>query len=208
KSFGVEGFEKVLVIKRILPKLAAHPKFVDMFIHEAKLAVRLSHANVVQVFDLGKFEQVAGAARSPDESAAPAEAYYIAMEYVHGLDLASLLARARRQNLALPVQMGVYIASEIAKGLDHAHRRCDEQSRSLNIVHRDVSPQNVLLSFEGEVKVTDFGIAKARGALSGEGREAPGKPKHSLPEIAIKGKFGYMSPEQARGESVDARSDL
>src|SRR6185437_16073792 len=101
KSYGVEGFEKTLVIKRILPELARSPEFVDMFIHEAKLAVRLSHANVVQVFDLGKFEQVGAPARAPDDPGSPAEAYYIAMEYVHGLDLASLLARARRQNLAL-----------------------------------------------------------------------------------------------------------
>src|SRR5579859_908014 len=159
KSFGVEGFEKVLVIKRILPDLARSPEFVDMFIHEAKLAVRLSHANVVQVFDLGKAPgDVAPGGR-------PSDAYYIAMEFVHGLDLASALARARRQGVALPVQMGVFVASEVAKGLDHAHRRRDETLRPLGIVHRDVSPQNILLSFEGEVKVTDFGIAKARGVL-------------------------------------------
>ncbi len=189
KSYGVEGFEKVLVIKRILPDLARSPDFVDMFIHEAKLAVRLSHANIVQVFDLGK---------APSESA---DAYFMAMEYVHGLDLASVLARARRQQLALPIQMGVYVASEVAKGLDHAHRRRDEQMRPLGIVHRDVSPQNVLLSFEGEVKVTDFGIAKARGALDPKGVEDTRARR-------LQGKFGYMSPEQARGESVDARSDL
>jgi serine/threonine protein kinase/tetratricopeptide (TPR) repeat protein len=191
KSYGVEGFEKILVIKRILPELARSPEFVDMFIHEAKLAVRLSHANVVQVFDLGK---------APGEAAdggRPTDAYYIAMEYVHGLDLASALARARRQGFALPVQMGVYVASEVAKGLDHAHRRRDETLRPLGIVHRDVSPQNVLLSFEGEVKVTDFGIAKARGAIDRSGQERQ-----------LHGKFGYMSPEQARGESVDGRSDL
>src|SRR6476646_2460210 len=118
KSYGVEGFEKVVVIKRILPELARSKEFVEMFIHEAKLAVRLSHANVVQVFDLGK---ASGADGDP-----ASEAYYIAMEYVHGLDLASALARTRRQNVPLPIQMGVYIASEVAKGLDHAHRRRDE----------------------------------------------------------------------------------
>jgi eukaryotic-like serine/threonine-protein kinase len=195
KSYGVEGFEKILVIKRILPELARRQDFVDMFIHEAKLAVRLSHANIVQVFDLGK-------APMGDSSpgAQPTDGYYIAMEYVHGLDLASVLARSRRQQLVLPVQLGVYVASEVAKGLDHAHRRRDEQMRPLGIVHRDVSPQNVLLSFEGEVKVTDFGIAKARGALD-QGVEDTRSRK-------LQGKFGYMSPEQARGESVDARSDL
>jgi tetratricopeptide (TPR) repeat protein len=194
KSYGVEGFEKVLVIKRILPELARRPDFVDMFVHEAKLAVRLSHANIVQVFDLGKTPA------SDPPGTPPSDAYYIAMEYVHGLDLASVLARCRRQQIALPVQMGLYVASEVAKGLDHAHRRRDEQMRPLGIVHRDVSPQNVLLSFEGEVKVTDFGIAKARGAIE---RAPEDTTAHKL-----QGKFGYMSPEQARGDSVDARSDL
>jgi eukaryotic-like serine/threonine-protein kinase len=193
KSYGVEGFEKILVIKRILPELARSQDFVEMFIHEAKLAVRLSHANIVQVFDLGK------APAGPEAS--DGVAYFIAMEYVHGLDLASFLARSRRQHLVLPIQLGVYVASEVAKGLDHAHRRRDEQMRPLGIVHRDVSPQNVLLSFEGEVKVTDFGIAKARGALD---RAAPEDTRTGK----LQGKFGYMSPEQALGENVDARSDL
>jgi serine/threonine protein kinase len=196
KSYGVEGFEKILVIKRILPELARRQDFVDMFIHEAKLAVRLSHANIVQVFDLGK-------APMGDSSpgAQPTDGYYIAMEYVHGLDLASVLARSRRQQLVLPVQLGVYVASEVAKGLDHAHRRRDEQMRPLGIVHRDVSPQNVLVSFEGEVKVTDFGIAKARGALD----QAAPEDTHAR---KLQGKFGYMSPEQARGEALDPRSDV
>src|SRR6478752_6109311 len=127
KSFGVEGFEKVLVIKRILPKLAEHPKFVEMFVHEAKLSVRLSHANIVQVFDLGRVDDPAGDATS----------YFIAMEYVPGLDLATVLTRCRR--LKMPVPFGM--------------------------VHRDISPQNILLSWEGEVKVTDFGIAKARDSI-------------------------------------------
>jgi tetratricopeptide (TPR) repeat protein len=193
KSYGVEGFEKVLVIKRILPKLARRPDFVDMFVHEAKLAVCLSHANIVQVFDLGKTPT------SDAPGAPPSDAYYMAMEYVHGLDLASVLAQCRRQEIPLPIQIGVYVASEVAKGLDHAHRRRDEQRQPLGIVHCDVSPQNVLLSFEGDVKVTDFGIAKARGAL----RSPEDSAAHKL-----QGKFGYMSPEQARGERVDARSDL
>jgi serine/threonine protein kinase/tetratricopeptide (TPR) repeat protein len=194
KSYGVEGFEKILVIKRILPQLARSPEFVEMFIHEAKLAVRLSHANIVQVFDLGK-------AAGDGSAAGVADAYYMAMEYVHGLDLASVLGRSRRLQQPLPIQLGVYVASEVAKGLDHAHRRRDDRMRPLGIVHRDVSPQNVLLSFEGEVKVTDFGIAKARGVLdAAKGDEGSSKELH--------GKFGYMSPEQAQGESIDARSDL
>jgi eukaryotic-like serine/threonine-protein kinase len=194
KSFGVEGFEKILVIKRILPELAKSQEFVDMFVHEAKLAVRLSHANIVQVFDLGK-------APVGEPGGAEGDAYYIAMEYVQGLDLASVLLRSRRSQLALPIQLAVFVASEVAKGLDHAHRRRDERMRPLGIVHRDVSPQNVLLSFEGEVKVTDFGIAKARGLLDRGGRdEAPYRP--------LQGKFGYMSPEQAQGDEIDARSDI
>ncbi len=194
KSYGVEGFEKILVIKRILPQLARSPEFVEMFIHEAKLAVRLSHANIVQVFDLGKApSDVAGAGST--------EAYYMAMEYVHGLDLATVLGRSRRLQAPLPIPLGVYVASEVAKGLDHAHRRRDDRMRPLGIVHRDVSPQNVLLSFEGEVKVTDFGIAKARGVLDRTSDDETSAK-------ALHGKFGYMSPEQARGDSIDARSDL
>jgi len=195
KSFGVEGFEKILVIKRILPELAKSPEFAEMFIHEAKLAVRLSHANIVQVFDLGL------APASDLLGTKQPAAYYMAMEFVNGLDLATLLARCRRQQVALPIDLCVYVAAEVAKGLDHAHRRRDDQMRPLGIVHRDVSPQNVLLSLEGEVKVTDFGIAKARDTLDA-------KPNDESQRRQLHGKFAYMSPEQARGESVDARSDL
>jgi serine/threonine protein kinase/tetratricopeptide (TPR) repeat protein len=191
KSFGVEGFEKVLVIKRILPKLAEHPKFVDMFVHEAKLAVRLSHANIVQVFDLGRVDDPAGAATS----------YFIAMEYVPGLDLATLLVRCRRQRLPVPFGMAVFLAAEVAKALDHAHRRRDEHGRPLGIVHRDISPQNILLSWEGEVKVTDFGIAKARDSII---EDEAGDTRAGR----VRGKLAYMSPEQAKAEPVDGRSDL
>ncbi|MBX7197623.1 MAG: protein kinase, partial [Sandaracinaceae bacterium] len=186
KSYGVEGFEKVLVIKRILPQLASEPKFVDMFVREAKLSVRLSHANVVQVFDLGRV----------------GDALFIAMEYVHGLDLATLLSWGRRRGKPLPPSVVAYIAAEVAKGLDHAHRRRDEQLRPLGIVHRDVSPQNVLLSYEGEVKVTDFGIAKARDTLGeDDGPRSDGG-------IAIRGKWSYLAPEQALGGTTDARCDI
>jgi len=211
KSYGVEGFEKVIVIKRILPELAESKDFVNLFIHEAKLAVRLSHANIVQVFDLGvtkaepapPAEQGIGisvGAPYPAIGKTP-DVYYMAMEYVHGFDLATLLTKARRRQELLPIEMCVYIASEVAKGLDHAHRRRDEQMQPLGIVHRDVSPQNVLLSFEGEVKVTDFGIAKAKGVLSPTNLE-------DTQARRLQGKFGFMSPEQARGEDTDARSDL
>ncbi|WP_437967758.1 protein kinase [Sorangium sp. So ce260] len=191
KSFGVEGFEKVLVIKRILPKLAEQGRFVDMFVHEAKLAVRLSHANIVQVFDLGRVDHPNGDPTS----------YFIAMEYVPGLDLATLLARCRRSKRPIPLGMAVFMTAEIAKALDHAHRRRDEQSRPLGIVHRDISPQNILLSWEGEVKVTDFGIAKATQSMTEEevGEKRAGR---------IRGKLAYMSPEQSRADAIDGRSDL
>ncbi len=188
KSFGVEGFEKVLVIKRILPKLAEQPRFVDMFVHEAKLAVRLSHANIVQVFDLGRVDHPGGDPTS----------YFIAMEYVPGLDLATLLSRCRKQKIPVPLGMAVFITAEVAKALDHAHRRRDEQSRPLGIVHRDISPQNILLSWEGEVKVTDFGIAKAKDSIVDDDPR-PGR---------VRGKLAYMSPEQSRGAELDGRSDL
>lgn len=179
KSHGVEGFEKILVIKRILPELSRDPRFVEMFIREAKIAVTLTHANIVQVFDLGRADNT----------------YFIAMEHVPGFDLASVMRWAHRFEKPLVQELAVYVVSELTKGLDYAHRRRDSELQPLNIVHRDVSPQNVLLSYEGEVKLTDFGIAAARtnaNALT------------SLPP----GKFAYMAPEQARGDQVDARADL
>ncbi|MBX3250257.1 MAG: protein kinase [Myxococcales bacterium] len=181
KAHGVEGFEKILVIKRILAELGENPSFVEMFVNEAKIAVTLSHANIVQVFDLGRAD----------------DTYFIAMEYVAGQDLATVLRRTRKYAKRLPVELAVYAVSEVAKGLDYAHRRRDADLRPMHIVHRDVSPQNVLLSWEGEVKLTDFGIAKARTTVP-EGTE------HGV----IKGKYAYMAPEQARGEDVDSRTDL
>lgn len=202
KSYGVEGFEKVVVIKRILPELAESQNFVEMFIHEAKLAVRLSHANIVQVFDLG----IAPAAPVPKPGSSvppsekPRDAYYMAMEYVHGFDLSTLLTRMRRASESLPLPMCAFLVAEVAKGLDYAHRRRDEQARPLNIVHRDVSPQNVLLSLEGEVKVTDFGIAKARGVFDDNLEDTKSRK--------LLGKYAYMSPEQARGDRVGAATDI
>lgn len=183
KSHGVEGFEKILVIKRILGELGANPQFIEMFINEAKIAVSLSHANIVQVFDLGKAD----------------DTYFIAMEYVAGYDLSTVLARGKSRGRPIPQELAVYVVSELAKGLDYAHRRRDAQQRPLNIVHRDVSPQNVLISFEGEVKLTDFGIAKAALAAGAHDDGEAG---------AVKGKYAYMAPEQARGEVVDSRVDL
>lgn len=178
KSSGAEGIEKLLVVKRILPTYARQPKFIAMFVDEAKVALRLNHPNIVQVY---AFEQV----RSE---------FLLAMEYVDGPDLNQLFSHLRRRGRRLPWGISAYVAMEIAKALDYAHRRRDEQGEPLDIVHRDVSPQNVLLSPEGSVKLADFGIAKARLGSQETG--------------VVKGKFSYMSPEQARGENVDARSDI
>jgi len=179
------GATRLCVVKQILPGLDGDPKFSEMLVHEAKLAARLSHANVVQVFDLGRAD----------------DRLFIAMEYVEGFDLNDLLGRCSRARVPLPFELAVHVVRETLRGLDYAHRRMDDDGRPLGIVHRDVSPSNLLLSFEGEVKVCDFGIAHANDALA-EGRSA-----HELDE-AIRGKAGYMSPEHAHGQPVDARSDV
>ena len=178
KSTGAEGIEKVLVVKRVLPTFARSAKFIAMFLEEAKIATRLNHPNIVQVY---AFEQVR------DE-------FLLAMEYVDGLDLGRLISAARRRETRIPYGLACFIVMEVAKGLDYAHKRRDERGEPMEIVHRDVSPQNVLLSYEGAVKAADFGIAKARLVSEETG--------------IIKGKFSYMSPEQARGERVDRRSDV
>ncbi len=176
------------VVKQILPEFASDPAFSDMLVHEAKLAARLSHANVVQVFDLGR----------------EGERLFIAMEYIEGFDLNDLLRRCSRAKVPLPFELGVHVVCEALKGLDYAHRRTDDEGKPLGIVHRDVSPSNLLVSFEGEVKVCDFGIARANDLL---GAAQAGSPAHELGE-ALKGKAGYMSPEHARGETIDARADV
>ncbi len=178
KFTGAESIEKLLVVKRILPTFARSPKFVSMFVDEAKLAMRLNHPNIVQVY---AFEQV------KDE-------FLLAMEFVDGLDLGRLLSAAKRKGRRIPYAVAALIVMEIAKGLDYAHNRKDETGTAMEIVHRDVSPQNVLLSYDGAVKIADFGIARARMISEETG--------------VIKGKFSYMSPEQARGTRVDRRSDV
>ncbi len=180
KSYGAEGFEKILVIKRVLPDLATNREFVDLFINEAKISVHLNHTNIVQVFDLDVHDG----------------SYYIAMEYVHGLDLAHIERGLARRGSPMPVEILAFVISEVAKGLDYAHRRRGPNMEPLGIVHRDISPQNVLVSFEGEVKITDFGIAGAKGAIE------------KAEEGFVRGKFAYMAPEQALGETLDARADL
>jgi serine/threonine-protein kinase len=179
------GATRLCVVKQILPSLTGDSKFSDMLVHEAKLAARLTHANVVQVFDLGRADN----------------RLFIAMEYVEGFDLNDLLRRCSRARVALPFELAVHVVGEALRGLDYAHRRTDDDGRPLGIVHRDVSPSNLLLSFAGEVKVCDFGIAHANDTL------AAGAALHELDD-AIKGKAGYMSPEHARGEPIDARADV
>jgi serine/threonine-protein kinase len=178
------GASRLCVVKQILPEFALHPQFADMLIHEAKLAARLSHAHVVQVFDLG---------REGDQ-------LYIAMEYVEGFDLNALLRRCSQSKVPLPFEFALRIVSDALQGLDYAHRRTSDEGKPLGIVHRDVSPSNILVSLEGEVKVCDFGIARANDVVLKE-------DDHHMDE-AIKGKAGYMSPEHARGEPVDARADV
>ncbi|MFH1468557.1 MAG: serine/threonine-protein kinase [Pseudomonadota bacterium] len=180
KSFGHAGFEKLLVIKRILPHISANEEFVEMFVDEAKVSVALQHANIVQTYDFGKV----------------LDNFFIAMECVDGKDVKALLRKLAQRRRFLPIEFGVYIAQEVAKGLDYAHRRQNLQGHELGIVHRDMSPSNVIISYDGEVKIADFGIAKASTNA------------YTTKDGVLKGKFEYMSPEQAQGQDIDRRSDI
>src|SRR4051794_1801525 len=173
-----QGLNKTLVIKKIHSAYARSKQFVTMFVDEAKIALGLNHPNIVQVFDFG----------------AVADTYFLAMEYVEGMDLLRLLQEAAKARQRLPYGVSAYVVQQVAKGLDYAHRKTDEFGQPLGIVHRDISPQNILLSWDGSVKIVDFGIARARDVHEEQG--------------VIKGKFAYMSPEQGRGEPVDCRSDV
>ncbi len=177
---GLEGFRKVVAIKRILPHLAENDDFVRMFIDEAKLAAQLSHENLVDIYDLGKIEG----------------SFFIAMEYVEGRDLRSVLNRLRRGGERMPLGLALLIAGEVADGLAYAHARTGADGQPLGLVHRDVSPRNVLIGWDGRIRLCDFGVAKA---VSSVVRTEIGE---------LKGKLQYMSPEQASGRPVDGRSDL
>ncbi len=181
---GIGGFQRTFAIKRILPNLSQNADYIAMLVDEAKVAGLLSHANIVQILDLGQVDGV----------------WYIAMEYVHGRDLGAVLRRARDKGLCLPVPHAVFIAIELLKGLEYAHQRQVMRGGrpvALNIIHRDVSPPNILLSYQGEVKLTDFGIARASLKVA------------ETQAGIIKGRFDYMSPEQAAGaKDLDQRSDL
>ena len=176
---GVEGFERPVVLKRILASLLADPQFRNQMIDEAHVAMSLNHSNIVQVLDLG---HVRGR-------------YFLVLELVEGWDLNQILHRARAASFPLPPELSLYVAGEVCRALGYAHAKTRD-GQPLGIVHRDVSPHNVLVSEQGEVKLTDFGIAKAMGR-----REHTG---HGV----IKGKLAFMSPEQASGSAVDARSDI
>src|SRR5688572_19720870 len=145
KPRNIEGFTGYLVVKRILPHLAENEEFVRMFLDEARIAARLNHPNIVQIYDLG----------------AQDDTYFIAMEHIHGEDLRRVSRRADRMGLPIPVPLVCRIVMEACEGLDYAHKRTDPNGRSLGIVHRDISPQNIVVTFQGGVKVVDFGIAQA-----------------------------------------------
>ena len=180
KQSGLEGFEKVVVIKRILRNLAEDEEFVSMFLDEARIAAKLSHPNIVQIYDLGKSD----------------DTHYIAMEYVSGRNVQHLMTKQAMHGGFIPIEHACRIVAGVCEGLHYAHSRKDFDGKPLNIVHRDISPQNILVSFAGGVKVVDFGIAKASTQLA-----------HTR-EGVLKGKYAYMSPEQVRGQPIDHRSDL
>jgi serine/threonine protein kinase len=182
RSVAAAGVTKAVVVKKILPAFAGQRDFVQMFVNEARIAVSLSHANIAQVFEFGEVDGE----------------YYLAMEYVRGQPLSKVIRRAQALGLPwLPEEFAIFVALEMCKGLHYAHSRTDEAHHPLHIIHRDVSPQNVIVGYEGEVKIVDFGIARARGATDS-----------GLREGAVKGKYPYFSPEQARGDEVDLRTDV
>jgi serine/threonine-protein kinase len=180
KAITVDGFEKQVAIKRILPSLCSQPKFVNMFLDEARLSMHLNHTNIVQVFDVGRAQGT----------------YFIVMEFVDGHNLRRLFQRLAEVGQRFPVHVALFVVAEMLKGLAHAHDRRDAQGNLLGIVHRDVSPPNVLVSKSGEIKLTDFGLAKAvtQAELTDPG--------------IVKGKFSYLSPEAVDGRAVDHRADI
>jgi serine/threonine protein kinase/CheY-like chemotaxis protein/outer membrane biosynthesis protein TonB len=181
KKKGVKGFEKVIAIKKILSGYGEDDKYIEMLVDEAKIAAELSHPNIVQIYDLGRKDNY----------------YFIAMEYVLGKDLREIQTRLRERDKWFPEEIALYLTIKILEALNYAHKAKDSRGRPLEIVHRDVSPPNILISYNGDVKLTDFGVSKATIKI------------HQTLSGALKGKLLYMSPEQACGESgIDYRSDL
>ncbi len=182
KSAGANGVNKFVAIKRILPQFSNNQEFIEMFQEEAKVSVNLNHSNVVSIYDFGIEKGQ----------------FFIVMEFVEGRNLRQIINELKKFNRSIKIEEAVYIVKEAAAGLDHAHRCVDQHTgRPLNITHRDMSPQNIMISFEGEAKVIDFGIAK-KSEENGEETKAG----------TLKGKFAYMSPEQAEAEEVDPRTDV
>jgi serine/threonine-protein kinase len=180
ESEGLQGFRKGVAIKRVLPHLSSKKKFISMFLDEARLSAQLSHSNCVQVFDIGVGDS----------------AYFIVMEFVDGGNLKSIIEHIKKTGKDFPVEAAVHISLEICKGLAYAHELTDSNGVPLHIVHRDMSPPNVLITKYGEVKIVDFGLAKANSQLE---KSEPG---------IIKGKFSYLAPEAAMAQEVDARTDI
>jgi len=177
---SVQGFKKKVAIKRVLPHLAQNKNFIGMFLDEARLGARLSHANIVSVFDIGAAD----------------DTYFIVMEFVDGCNLKKIIEVLRKAGRTVPFKEAVYMTMHACRGLSFAHELLNDEGEEMDIVHRDVSPPNILVSKRGEVKVTDFGLAKATTQLE---KTDPG---------VVKGKFSYLSPEAARGEDVDERADI
>jgi serine/threonine protein kinase len=180
RASGIEGFQKIVVLKRILPALAANPEIVSLFLDEARLAATLQHSNIVQVYDVGIVDG----------------SYFFTMEFVHGEDVRMLLRTVTDRHIEIPLDVSLSIVLGIAAGLHYAHEKVGFDGKPLGIIHRDVSPSNVLVSYEGLVKVVDFGIAKAASRSA--------ETQHG----SVRGKFGYMSPEQCQSRNLDRRSDV
>jgi serine/threonine protein kinase len=180
KTSGAARFEKIIAIKRIHPNMSDDKDFIKMFIDEAKISGQLNHPSIAQIYELGRIEGH----------------HFIAMEFIWGKDLLQILSKFKKQRAYMNPFQAAFIISKICEGLDYAHKKKDAQGQSIGIIHRDVSPQNILISYEGDIKIIDFGIAKARDRSS-----------HTAAGV-LKGKFGYMSPEQIRGLPIDHRSDI
>src|SRR6478735_1999326 len=179
KTIGIAGFEKVQALKRILPQQAREGRFIRSFIDEARIAVELTHRNIVQVFDFGKADGE----------------LFMAMELIEGRDLRTAMTQAVNRDYPAPVPIAAHIIAEVSSGLDYAHRKADGYGNPLGIVHCDVSPSNVMLSTDGYVKILDFGIARATFSSALERRRLRGKPR-------------YMAPEQTLGEPATAAADV
>ena len=180
RSESIEGIARTVAIKRVLPHLTKNEKFINMFLDEARLSMLLTHANIVQVFDVGK----------------SGDTYFIVMEYVEGYNLRRVFQKASELGYRIPLEIACYILMEVAEGLAHAHEKTDPDNNHLHIVHRDLSPPNIMVSRAGETKITDFGLAKAMTQLE---ITDPG---------VVKGKFSYLAPETAEGKEIDHRCDV